>query len=46
MTFEYDKFILSKNGIFVGKGYDVIGMFKLNVENKMLPVYIMESLDL
>lgn len=37
LVFESDKFVLSKNGMFVGKGYALNGMFKLNVmvTNKM-----------
>ena len=31
LVFESDKVILSKYGMFVGKGYVVNGMFKLNV---------------
>ena len=31
LVFESDKVILSKYGMFVGKGYEVNGMFKLNV---------------
>ena len=27
---EPDQFVLSKNGVFVGKGYACDGMFKLN----------------
>ena len=46
MIFEADKFILSKNGIFVGKGYATNGMFKLNIDNENISAYIVESLDL
>ena len=31
MVFESDKVILSKSGMFVGKGYVCNGLFKLNV---------------
>ncbi|KAJ9544786.1 hypothetical protein OSB04_024493 [Centaurea solstitialis] len=31
LIFESDKFVLTKMGVFVGKGYAVNGMFKLNV---------------
>ncbi|GJV50491.1 pol polyprotein [Tanacetum coccineum] len=31
LVFESDKFVLSKNQMYVGKGYVVNGMFKLNV---------------
>ena len=31
MVFESDKFVLTKNGLFVGKGYECGGMFKLNI---------------
>ncbi|GJX78285.1 zinc finger, CCHC-type containing protein [Tanacetum coccineum] len=33
LVFESDKFILSKGGKFVGKGYLSGGMFKLNIDN-------------
>ena len=37
-TIEGDLYTLTKNGIFVGKGYATDGMFKLNVEiNKVFP---------
>ena len=31
MVFESDQFVLSKNGVFVAKGYMCEGLFKLNV---------------
>ena len=31
--FEADKFVLSKGGVFVGKGYLHDGMFKSNITN-------------
>ena len=46
MIFEADKFILSKQGMFYGKGYSTNGMFKLNIENENISAYIVESLDL
>ena len=46
IVFEADKFILSKNGMFVGKGYVENGMFKLNIENENISAYLVESLDL
>ena len=46
IVFEADKFILSKNGMFVGKGYVANGMFKLNIENENISAYLVESLDL
>ncbi|GJX19439.1 zinc finger, CCHC-type containing protein [Tanacetum coccineum] len=33
LVFEYDKFILSKGGKFVGKGYHAGRMFKLNIKD-------------
>ena len=30
---KFDKLILSKNGVFVGKGYACDGMFKLSVNS-------------
>ncbi|GJS42867.1 retrovirus-related pol polyprotein from transposon TNT 1-94 [Tanacetum coccineum] len=50
LVFESDKFVLSKNQMYVGKGYVVNGMFKLNVMvvkndiNKMnSSAYLIES---
>nr|GEW19255.1 hypothetical protein [Tanacetum cinerariifolium] len=50
LVFESDKFVLSKNQIYVGKGYAMNGMFKLNVMvvineiNKMnSSAYLIES---
>ena len=31
MIFESDKFVLTKGGMYVGKGYLVDGLFKANV---------------
>ena len=31
LVFEYDKFVLTKSGIYVGKGYMSNGLFKINV---------------
>jgi hypothetical protein len=31
LVYEFDKFILSKNGVFVGKGYSCSSMIKMNV---------------
>ena len=31
MVFESDKFVLTKSGMYVGKGYLVDGLFKANV---------------
>ena len=31
MVFESDKFVLTKGGMYVGKGYLVDGLFKANV---------------
>nr|GEX50535.1 Pol polyprotein [Tanacetum cinerariifolium] len=52
MVFESDKFVLSKNQIYVGKGYAMNGMFKLNVMvvkneiNKMhYSAYLIESFN-
>ena len=43
---ESDKLILSKNGIFVGKGYATDGMHKLSIFNKEVSScsYIVDSL--
>ncbi|XP_072066897.1 uncharacterized protein [Arachis hypogaea] len=49
-VFEGGKFILSKGGVFVGKGYLCENMFKLNIVNTInnnnVSVYIAESFDL
>jgi hypothetical protein len=50
-VFEGNKFILSKGGMFVGKGYLCDNMFKCNVvnnnnNNAMVSAYIVESCDL
>jgi len=43
MVFESDKFILTKNGVFVRKDYATLGMFKLSlIHDKTLSVYIAE----
>ena len=31
MIFEYDKFVLIKSGVYVGKSYLIDGIFKVNV---------------
>lgn len=47
LIFESDKFVLSKGGIFVGKGYMYQRMFKLNViNNTSFSTYIVDSLSL
>lgn len=54
LVFEYDKFILTRGGEFVGKGYLKNGLFKLNVLptdvsiNNMNngSIYLLESIDL
>ncbi len=46
LNFDADKFILSKGGIFVGKGYMYESMFKLNIINKnknTISAYMVES---
>ncbi|KZV28460.1 hypothetical protein F511_03263 [Dorcoceras hygrometricum] len=37
LVFESDKFVLTKGGMFVGKGYQHNGLFKLNVMNVIRP---------
>ena len=32
LVFESDKFVLTKNGMYVGKGYISNGLFKINIE--------------
>ncbi len=47
-----DKAVISKNGIFLGKGYLTEGLFKLNVmvvdniNKNYVSVYLLESNDL
>ncbi|CAH9125353.1 unnamed protein product [Cuscuta epithymum] len=49
MVFESDKLVLSKSGMYVGKGYACDGLFKLNVmtiinnNNKIPSAYLLES---
>ena len=50
LVFESDRFILTKAGMYVGKGYSTEGLFKLNVlvtntmnNNKNTSVYIVDS---
>jgi hypothetical protein len=31
LVFESNKFIVSKFGLFIGKGYDISGLFRLSV---------------
>lgn len=46
MGFKSEKVILSKNDMFGGKDYSIIGMFKLNTENEIIYAYIAESFEL
>ena len=53
MVIESDKVILSKSGMFVGKGYVTEGIFKLNVmivksinKNNNSSAYLLESSNL
>ena len=50
LVFEFDRFILTKAGMYVGKGYLAEGLFKLNVlvtntinNNKNTSAYIVDS---
>ncbi|XP_077215490.1 uncharacterized protein LOC143850059 [Tasmannia lanceolata] len=43
LVFESDKFILSKGGTFVGKGYMYEGMFKLNINKVNVFAYVLDS---
>ncbi|CAL8993883.1 unnamed protein product [Prunus brigantina] len=53
-VFEYDKFVFTKNGMYVGKWYLTDGLFKMNVmtivhkvnNNKVSSAYMLESSDL
>ena len=45
---ESDQYVISKKGLFVGKGYACDGMFKLNIENNMSSassVYMLSSVN-
>ena len=45
---ESDNYIITKNGLFVGKSYACDGMFKLNVENNKAStssVYMLSSIN-
>ncbi|KAK0602226.1 hypothetical protein LWI29_031517 [Acer saccharum] len=48
LVFESDNFVLTKGGVFVGKGYLYEGMFKLNVINKISSssAYVIDSCTL
>jgi hypothetical protein len=46
-VFESDQFVLTKCGIFVGKGYQFEGVFKLNLVNKVnVFAYMIDSVSL
>ena len=45
---ESDNYVITKKGLFVGKGYACDGMFKLNVENNKVStssVYMLFSIN-
>jgi len=42
LVFESDKFVLTKNDRFMGKGYIENGMFKLNLIKEKAYVYIVD----
>ena len=45
---ESDNYVITKNGLFVGKGYACDGMFKLNVENNkasISSIYMLSSVN-
>ena len=47
-TMKFDNYVITKNGLFVGKGYACDGMFKLNVENNKAStgsVYMLSSIN-
>lgn len=48
LAFDYDKFVLTENRMFVGKGFSIYGMFKLNIINEMPSTlaYLIESCKL
>ena len=46
-TMKSDNYVITKKGLFVGKGYACDGMFKLNVENNKAStssVYMLSSI--
>ena len=46
IVMESDKIILLKNEMYVGKGYCTEGMFKLNINEVNISVYVVDSCDL
>ena len=47
-TIESDNYVITKKGLFVGKGYACDGMFKLNIENNKAStgsVYMLSSIN-
>ena len=44
-TMESDKYVITKKGLFVGKGYACDGMFKLNVENNKASTSLVNMLS-
>lgn len=55
LVFDSNKFALTKNGLYVGKGYECGGMFKLNVtivkpkmskNNNIFSIYLIRSSNL
>ena len=47
-TMEFDNYVITKKGLFVGKGYTCDVMFKLNVENNKAStslVYMLSSIN-
>lgn len=46
MVFEFDKFILSKDDMFVCKGNSVSGTSMFNVKNEIISANIVECFDL
>jgi len=46
LVYESDKFVLSKNGQFIGKGYSCNDMIKINVINDISSAYMVECISL
>jgi len=46
LVFESDKVVVSKAGVFVGKGYLYDCMFKLNINKTQVSAYMVESFSL
>jgi hypothetical protein len=46
IVFESDKIIVTKSGMFVGKGYSCDDMFKFSINVIIISAYMVESISL